>query len=193
MADRTTFTFVRHSIAPKHPENPADDLRELSSEGRDLARTCRKKLGDPAFDLILAAPRLRHRETALLVAGADSMAPTIPLAELFTPDGPDGPMLESMFDRIGYKSLKDYFDQGTTEEVQCLRRYGLRAWSTVCEKAFERRAKDVLIVGSAIFIPATLEASLPSGQFLDWNMPDCGVARVFVEDGHVRTTGIVIA
>ena len=187
--NRTVFTIVRHSTAPK-PETSgqsSDDLRELSEEGRQLARECRKKLGNPNPDLVLVPPCLRHRETAILVAGPENLAPTIIVPRLFPPPGPDGDLLNAMFDRLGYKPLRSYHKNCSETELRCLRHFGVVSWTAVCCTAAIHTAKKVLAIGSAIYIPAMLfEAALrldreTRDMILDWDTPDCGDARVIID------------
>jgi len=206
MDNRTVFYVIRHANAPKMEGQP-DETRKLSEEGREKARKCGTELGKPNADLVLAPPCLRHRETAILVTGPENRAPTIIVPELFTPSGPDEKILNAAFNRFGYEPLGSYLDKGSNAEVQCLRRFGITSWAAVIS-ATERHSPalrfyggrdpfvKVVVIGSAIYIPAMLLAAASDldeetkQAILDWNTPDCGVARLVYDNDQKKVLEI---
>jgi phosphohistidine phosphatase len=64
---RMRLFLARHAAAaPGHP----DELRPLTSEGREQARTLAERLVPEQPDVVLTSPLLRARETAAAVAAA---------------------------------------------------------------------------------------------------------------------------
>ena len=181
-----TITFVRHANAIPKEEDKPDIARPLTEKGRKQALERRRQLDNPAFDLVLFSPTMRTDETGSIVAGSFSSSDFIELPELYTPKGPDGEILDEMFSRLGYTPLESYY-QEPAESIECLERFARKAWNAILIKIRRARAKNILVVGHAIYLPSIgyqVSVGEERQKVFQWNMPEGGAFQVFLEEGE---------
>jgi len=92
--------ILRHGIAvePGTPGYAADSDRPLVPEGERKLRKIAKAMEalELSFDLILASPYLRARQTAEIIAGAAKPKKKVELSEALTPGGSPKKLIESL-------------------------------------------------------------------------------------------------
>jgi phosphohistidine phosphatase len=82
--------LIRHAIAEERGDAwPDDTQRPLSDEGMARMRRAAKGLAalGARFDLVLASPLVRTRQTAEIVCAAFDKRPSLAMAESLAPDG----------------------------------------------------------------------------------------------------------
>jgi broad specificity phosphatase PhoE len=181
------FTATRHANAPKLPEPQTDSDRRISALGlRQAALRRQMPVREKPYDLVIAPPLERVIQTAIEVTSV-SRDQIVLVPELFTPDGPDGELLNKMFydKRLGYATLRTYFEQTFYPDgPDCLKRFGQTAWDRVYQEAKSRGAEDVGIFGSALYLPVMgfMAHPAPDALLLDFDMQECDAFVMDVGD-----------
>jgi phosphohistidine phosphatase len=99
--------ILRHAIAEAAPNPPSggDSRRRLTAEGAEKMRRAAKgiKALELSFDLILASPYLRAKETAEIVADVLQTARRLEMTSLLQPDGNLKEFIEELKRKHGEK------------------------------------------------------------------------------------------
>lgn len=146
------FTCLRHGKTDKHQD---DRRRQLNAVGKEQATVRRIALGSPTFDLVIVPDTDRAKATARIIAGDD--VPMVIVDALYSEPSKDVE-LNAMADALGYKPLAVYYKEPFGKPL--FRAHGNRAWPNVFLAARSRDAKNILVIGSAMLLPAMGEAAL---------------------------------
>jgi phosphohistidine phosphatase len=82
--------LVRHGIAAERgPEYPDDSKRPLTAKGMAALKRAAKALNalEVSFDVVIASPLTRTRQTAEILAQHLAKKPTVVLSDALTPEG----------------------------------------------------------------------------------------------------------
>lgn len=179
----------RHANA-EPAEEPGSDLgRVLSNAGRQQTKQLAAKLYGIHFSRVLSSPAVRAMQTAADVTGV--MMETVQrVPELFTPEGPDGLLIDKMFDMLRYQPARVYLDHPLNNG--CIDRFSENAGAAIDDILAEHdKDETVAIFGHAVFTPLTFLSLVPKGQkelrdaLLDMNMGEAAVFEVVITDGIV--------
>lgn len=175
-----TITFLIHA-------DPNQDHSTISPLGRTQAEKCRRKLGEPSFDLIFRSPIPCTDETARVIALLDGKQWTRILSSLyFSTENDDDDIIRAALEKIQHPiNLRMLLDQG--ELVQkALREKTLGARRQIYDQFTKQGAKKVLVVGHDILIQALCASFCGEGNhFIDQVIPACeGFLIKFDEAGE---------
>ena len=100
--------LIRHAIAEERGDKwPDDNLRPLTTEGALLMRKAAKGLArlGVTFDVVLASPLVRARQTAEIVAGAFDPRPSVVTADSLALDGTYADVLAELQKHSRHRSI----------------------------------------------------------------------------------------
>lgn len=168
------ITFVRHANTGKAEK---DEDRRITPEGEHQASRRRELLGNPSFNKALVSPLERTAQTARLIAGSNVQMESI--RALFTDDDPAKDIINAMFGKLKYSSLRTYHDQSEPADWLALQDYAARTIEKIGNH-IPNDAEDfhLLVVGHAVIVPAYGLATVEGCEefakiFLDINLGEC--------------------
>lgn len=152
--------MLRHAKTLKAmaPGFEADCARILAPEGVELAQRRGTTFADKKFK-VFASPLLRARQSAALAGNVNE--DDVIAVEALEPPDPDksvsGAIIDDAFNRRGYASLSNYFQDGQVHDI--LLEYGMisfNALTTSFKLHCQPDETDILVVGHAVLLPATV-------------------------------------
>ncbi len=176
---------IRHANTGKHED---DDKRQITELGGRQAQERHRILGgstgqDIRFDLVLISPKLRCEQTAQIVIGNEALlaeggtTPIIKMPELIYAGGAMDKAIDDLFAKYKYAPLTQYMADERGKYL--IPAYGILAAQAVLGQiALHPEAKNVLIVGHAICLPAIFWALTQNAyakeQALAVDLEECG-------------------
>jgi len=184
----------RHANAAP-AEQPGSDLgRVLSQKGTEQVQWRATRLSSISFDRVFSSPAVRAIQTAAGVT--DRLFDSVErIPELYTPEGPDGLLIDSMFFEIGYKPAREYI--GHEMDDGCVMRFSQNAGAAIA-KILAQHEEDgvVAMFGHAVFMPLAFLSLVPEDQtelrdkLLDLNLDEAEVFRVTIDNGVVTEVSL---
>ena len=158
-AEKDTMNLVITILTSGDIDPDRADWRQapLSETGKLSAVSCRRKLVNPRYDLILHAPLVCARETAIMIAGQESHATIVAMPELlYDDDDLCGKIFEKIRKDIGGgATLYDYHQYGRGVNIaDLIESWSYRAYGAVIQKVDAAKADNVLVIGHGILVAA---------------------------------------
>lgn len=181
--------FGRHAnaVRAEHPEN--DLGRILSDTGMRQAMDLVELLDPFNIGRVFSSPAVRTTQTAATATGyVVGSVERIP--ELYTPEGPDGLLLDEMFTLLGYQPARVYLSHELNNG--CVERFSGDAGAAIADVLAQNKENEtVAIFGHAVFTPLAVLSLVSESQMelrdtlLDMNMGEAEVFEVVLVDGIV--------